>query len=168
MHCAPRIAVVALLVRALASPPVLLAQQQLFTPTGTQLIGLHAGYDATGKALGVGLNARLPLTPKLDLAPSGDLFFKDNGTWGQLNVDLVAPFADATTGNYFGMGASLVRNGGTATTPNSTHVGPDFVLGITSTHPGSLLARPYFEVHWTIVTGRNPFQLMAGLNFRFF
>ena len=165
MHHAQRVIAVAAL---LIAPGALLAQQQLYTPTGMQVIGLHAAYDATGKALGVGLQARLPLTARLDLAPSGDLFFKDNGTWGQLNLDLIAPFTDATTGNYFGIGGSLVRNGGTATAPNVTRLGPDFVLGVTSTHAGGLLARPYFEVHWTIVTGRNPFQVMGGLNFRFF
>lgn len=156
------------LAAALAATPALHAQRQYFAPTGIQLIGVHAAWDATGKALGVGLQARLPLTAKLDLAPSGDLFFKDEGTWGQLNLDLIAPFQDATSGNYFGLGASVVRTGGTATTPNTTHFGPDIVLGMTSTRPGKFLARPYFEARWTIVSGRNPFQLMAGLNFRFF
>jgi hypothetical protein len=157
----------ALAITLIAAAP-LQAQRQSFAATGMQVIGVHAAWDATGKALGVGLQARLPVTAKLDLAPSGDLFFKDNGTWGQLNLDLIGSFQDASTGNYFGIGASVVRSGGTATTPNSTHFGPDFVLGVTSTHPGTLLARPFFEARWTVVEGRNPFQLMAGLNFRFF
>ncbi|MFI5235037.1 MAG: hypothetical protein ACHQXA_04945 [Gemmatimonadales bacterium] len=152
----------------LAFPRPAAAQQMTFAAVGMQLIGIHAGYNWTDKAPGLGLQARLPLSPKVDLAPSGDLYFKDNATQGQLNLDILGPFGQPGKGGYFGFGLGIVRNGGSSTVSNTTRIGPDFVMGITSTKPASYLARPYFEVRWTIVTGPNPFQLLAGLNFRLF
>lgn len=157
------------IVLALALAPAAAAQQQVFAPTGTVQIGVHAAYDMTGKAPGVGMQMRLPLTVKLDLAPSGDLYFKNGSTYGALFLDLIAPFKNSTQGNYFGIGTAIVRNGGGGTAPNDTRIGPDVVLGVTSTRPrGTLLARPYFEARWTILTGPNPFSLIVGLNFRLF
>lgn len=154
---------------AVVSATAAAAQQQIFAPTGMVQIGVHASYDATGKAPGVGMQLRLPLTLTLDLAPSGDLYFKNGSTYGELNLDLIAPFKNSGQGNYFGIGTAIVRNGGSTTSANDTRIGPDVVLGVTSTKPkGSLLARPYFEVRWTILTGPNPFALIAGLNFRLF
>lgn len=157
----------ALLTVALAVPAA--AQQQVFLPTGAVMIGVHTSYDFTGKAPGVGMQLRLPLTPKMDLAPSGDLYFKNGVTYGQLDLDLVAPFKAQGAGNYFGVGTAIVRSGGNGTTPNDTRIGPDIVVGVTSTHPmGTLLARPFFELRWTILTGPNPLAATAGLNFRLF
>lgn len=157
----------ALLTVVAAAP--LAAQQQTFAPTGAVLIGVHTSYDFTGKAPGVGMQLRLPLTAKMDLAPGGDLYFKDGATYGQLDLDLVAPFKAQGAGNYFGVGTAIVRSGGNGTTPNDTRIGPDVVVGVTSTHPiGTLLARPFFEVRWTVLTGPNPLAATAGLNFRLF
>ncbi|MGB7212430.1 MAG: hypothetical protein WBC97_07340 [Gemmatimonadales bacterium] len=153
----------------IASTATLAAQQQTYAPTGAVMIGVHASYDLTGKAPGVGMQLRLPLTAKMDLAPSGDLYFKNGLTYGQLDLDLVAPFKAQGAGNYFGVGTAIVRSGGNGTTPNDTRIGPEVVVGITSTRPsGTLLARPYFEMRWTILTGPNPLALTAGLNFRLF
>lgn len=144
------------------------AQVQRFPATGMQLIGIHAAYDWPARAPGIGMQVRLPLTAKVDLYPNGDLYFKDNGTFGHINLDVLGPFGDPNKGSYIGLGASVVRSGGTASTPNTTRLGPDFVIGVTSTRPQRFLARLYFEVHWTVISGQNPFQLMTGLNFRFF
>ena len=133
-----------------------------------QLIGIHAAYNWTDKTLGLGLQARFPLSPKLDLAPSGDLYFKDDATRGQLNLDVIGPFGEQGKGGYFGFGLGIVRNGGSGTVTNTTRIGPNLVLGVTSTKPTSFPARPYFEARWTIITGPNPFQVAAGLNFKLF
>ena len=154
---------------SIAAPATATAQQDTYTPTGMILLGVHTAYDLTGKAPGVGMQLRLPLTAKLDLAPSGDLYFKDGTTYGQIILDLVAPFKAQGAGNYFGVGTAIVRSGAHGSVPNDTHIGPDFVFGVTTIHPtGTLLARPFFEVRWTIVTGPNPFTAVAGLNFRIF
>lgn len=154
---------------SMASAAPIAAQQQTYSPIGAVMIGVHASYDATGKAPGVGMQLRLPLTAKMDLAPSGDLYFKNGLTYGQLDLDLVAPFKAQGAGNYFGVGTAIVRSGGSGGTPNDTRIGPEVVVGVTSTHPsGTLLARPYFELRWTVLTGPNPLALTAGLNFRLF
>lgn len=154
---------------SIAAPATAAAQQDTYSPTGMILLGVHTTYDLTGKAPGVGMQLRLPLTAKLDLAPSGDLYFKDGATYGQIVLDLVAPFKAQGAGNYFGVGTTIVRDGGHGTVPNDTHIGPDVVFGVTTIHPtGTLLARPFFEMRWTIVTGPNPLAMVAGLNFRIF
>ncbi|MGH7592063.1 MAG: hypothetical protein ACREL2_11570 [Gemmatimonadales bacterium] len=153
----------------LASASSVAAQRQTYAPIGAVMIGVHTSYDATGNAPGVGMQLRLPLTSKMDLAPSGDLYFKNGVTYGQVDLDLVAPFKAQGAGNYFGVGTAIVRSGGNGTTPNDTRIGPEVLVGITSTHPaGTLLARPYFELRWTVLTGPNPLALTAGLNFRLF
>ncbi len=127
--------------------------------------GIRTGYDFDTEDWAIGLQARLPIAQILELIPSGDYFFVDNGNSFQLNADLAIPLAPRGA-LYAGGGAGLwIRDPGLPGVETQTKLGLNLLVGL---EPGRLRrsrVRWFVEARWFAIDGDNPFRLAAGVNF---
>lgn len=131
----------------------------------TLTAGLRGGYDFDVEAWSAGAQIGVALRPRLVLAPSGDLFFRDGRTDWQVNGDLV--LRPRPHGLIYGGGgvAAVHRASDGAEDEADTRVGANAFVGLST--PGlrrRARVRPFVEARWTFVDGESPFRLAFGLN----
>lgn len=119
------------------------------------------GYDFEAEAPFVGAGARIPLTSlPITLAPHGDFYFIDNGTYIQGNLDGLYSFPGVRFSPYVGAGLGL----GYIKPDNfdsDTEVGLNLLAG--ATFSGARL-NPYVQVRAN-VGGPETLGLSAGVIF---
>ena len=118
--------------------------------------GFRVGRDFENHAWSVGLLASIPVEQRLQLRPSGDLFFpKDGKTGWQANGDAAIPFGPGGT-VYGGGGIAFVHLNG-----DKTRTGYNLFFGLipSTAQNGS---RPFLEFRWTFVHDTSPFRLALG------
>lgn len=122
--------------------------------------GLRAGRDFENHAWSSGAVARIPVGKRLELRPSGDLFFPKGGKTGwQANGD-----ADI----LFGPGGTVYGGGGIAFTHlngDKTRTGYNLFFGLIGA-PAEARYKPFLEFRWTFVDGTSPFRLVGGVTRR--
>ena len=122
--------------------------------------GFRVGRDFENHAWSVGVVATIPVRQRLELRPSGDLFFpKDGKTGWQANGDAAIPFGPGGT-VYGGGGIAFVHLNG-----DKTRTGYNLFFGlIPSTAQTGW--RPFLEFRWTFVNDTSPFRLALGVTHR--
>jgi hypothetical protein len=124
-------------------------------------VGLRTGRDFENHAWSAGAQIRIPLRQKLELRPSADAFFPEQGKTGwQANGDADIMFGPGRT-VYGGGGIALVNlDGG-----DKTWTGYNLFFGLI---PAAAEARtkPFVEFRWTFVNNTSPFRLVAGFTRR--
>jgi hypothetical protein len=132
------------------------------TPSSSEL-GLRPGYDFDIDAWSFGAQLRLALGPggRIQIIPSGDLYFFDGNTDWQINVDAALRDRGAM---YFGGGLAITNRDFTGTGDEDTKYGGNLLAGLKIRMRRSPV-RPYIEGRWTFIEEENPFRLVVGLNF---
>jgi hypothetical protein len=123
-------------------------------------VGVRVGRDFENHAWSAGALARVPIGQRLELRPSGDVFFpKDGKTGWQANGDAAIPFGPGGT-VYGGGGIAFVHLDG-----DKTRTGYNLFFGlIPSTAQTGW--KPFLEFRWTFVHDTSPFRLVAGFTRR--
>jgi len=132
------------------------------TPSSSEL-GLRPGYDFDIDAWSFGAQLRLALGPggRIQIIPSGDLFFVDGNTDWQINIDAALRDRGAM---YFGGGLAIANRDFAGTGDEDTKYGGNLFAGLKIRMRRSPV-RPYIEGRWTFIEEENPFRLVVGLNF---
>lgn len=141
----------AALVFSVAAATVTEAQQRLH-------LGPHLSYNFDAEELGIGAQFSYPLARRLELYPSFDYYFVDNGSLWTLSADLKYRLLVDREWLYAGGGLNITRAsvGGNG----NTDAGLNLLAGL-ETRLGRV--HPYAEGRLTIGDG-SMFQLAAGLN----
>lgn len=122
--------------------------------------GLRGGRDFENHAWSLGGQASLPVSKNLELRPSGDYFFPEEGEKGwQLNGDAIVKSGAL----YGGGGVAFAHTNGTDETPT----GYNLFFGLTAT-ASSGRSKPFLEFRWTMINDTSPFRLALGFNYRVF
>jgi hypothetical protein len=127
---------------------------------GPIAVGPRVGRDFENKAWTVGGQIALPLGSRLELRPSGDLFFpRDEGMGWQLNGDAALHLGEGG-GLYVGGGIAFVH-------PDDadTETGYNLFFGL-STAPPHQRTKGFLEFRWTFVDDTSPFRLALGFLYR--
>lgn len=127
--------------------------------TGPRLGG-HLGYNFANAfdALALGAQLSYPITPRADLYPSFDYYFRDPGSLWSLNADL--KFRPPTRYGAFYVGGGLNISRASALGASNTDAHVNLLGGL----EGRRRSRaPYFELKWVVGEW---LQLVGGLNFR--
>lgn len=123
-------------------------------------VGPRVGREFDNKAWTVGGQAAVPLGRRLELRPSGDLFFPSGEGMGwQLNGDAAIRLGEGG-GLYAGGGVALVH-------PDDadTETGYNLFFGL-STAPPDQRSKGFLEFRWTFVDDTSPFHLALGFLYR--
>jgi hypothetical protein len=126
-------------------------------------IGFHAGYNFDVDRALAGAQVLLPVGRTVDLYPSFDYYFVDQGSLVGLSGDV--RFRLPTAGPsalYVGGGVNFLRAAASGT--SHTDTGWDILFGLESRHG---LTHPYIEGRVLNHNGSS-FQLGVGLNFTLF
>ena len=127
---------------------------------GPITVGPRVGRDFENHAWSVGGQITVPVKRRLELRPSGDVFFpKDGDTGWQANGD-VAIHVGQGGGLYGGGGVAFSHPGG-----GETKTGYNLFFGL-STAPPQQRTKPFLEFRWTFVNDTSPFRLALGLTYR--
>jgi hypothetical protein len=122
-------------------------------------IGPRAGRDFENHAWTLGGQISLPVGLRLELRPSGDLFFPKHGDTGwQLNGD-AAIHVGQGGGLYGGGGIAFFHPGG-----GKTFTGYNLFFGLSTAPPLDRL-KPFAEFRWTFVNDTSPFRLAVGFGY---
>ena len=129
--------------------------------------GVRGGYDFEEDGGLAGAQFRIPVVRQFALSPSFDVFFDENATEWQLNVDaLVRP--DVLAGLYVGAGAAFLNrdfDDFDLEEDSETEVGFNLLVGIEAGgRVGRTTLRPFAEARWTSVDEYDAFRLVAGFN----
>lgn len=123
-------------------------------------LGPRVGRDFENHAWSVGGQVVIPVGQRMELRPSGDLFFpRDAGTAWQANGDAAI---------RFGQGGGLYGGGGVAffhAANSDTKTGYNLFFGLSTAKPDDR-TKPFVEFRWTFVNHTSPFRLALGLNYR--
>ena len=143
---------------ALAMLPALAAVAQ--GQTNRMHLGPQINYDFDFEEIGIGAQFSAPLANRLEFYPSFVWFFKDPGTWWNVNADLKYRVAsDQPNWLYVGGGLNITRiDAGAA---DDTDVGLNLLAGAESLR-GRI--HPFAEARLIVGNGSR-FQIAAGLNF---
>jgi hypothetical protein len=121
--------------------------------------GPRAGRDFENHAWSLGGQASVPVGKNLELRPSGDVFFPEEGDKGwQLNGDAIVKSGSL----YGGGGVAFAHPGG-----GETKTGYNLFFGL-SAGASSGRTVPFLEFRWTFVNDTSPFRLALGFNYRVF
>jgi hypothetical protein len=126
-------------------------------------IGPHAGYNFDVDRALIGAQMLLPVGRSVELYPSFDYYFVDQGSLVGFSGDLKFRFPTGGPSMfYFGGGVNVLRAsaGGTS----NTDTGWDLLFGLESRRG---VTHPYIEGRVLNHSGSS-FQLAAGLNFTLF
>lgn len=127
--------------------------------TGPITIGPRVGRDFENHAWSLGGQVGIPVGKRLELRPSGDLFFPKHGDTGwQLNGDAAIHFGQGG-GLYGGGGVAFSHPGG-----GDTKTGYNLFFGL-STAPPLQRLKPFVEFRWTFVNDTSPFRLALGFTY---
>jgi hypothetical protein len=126
---------------------------------GPITIGPRVGRDFENHAWSLGGQIGIPVGKRLELRPSGDLFFPKRGDTGwQLNGDAALHFGQGG-GLYGGGGVAFSHPGG-----GDTKTGYNLFFGL-STAPPLQRLKPFVEFRWTFVNDTSPFRLALGFTY---
>jgi hypothetical protein len=127
---------------------------------GPFTIGPRVGRDFENHAWSLGGQIGIPVGKRLELRPSGDLFFPKHGDTGwQLNGDAAIHLGQGG-GLYGGGGVAFVHPGG----GGDTKTGYNLFFGL-STSPPLARLKPFVEFRWTFVNDTSPFRLALGFTY---
>jgi hypothetical protein len=122
--------------------------------------GVRAGRDFENHAWSAGALIRLPVGQRLELRPSGDVFFPKEGKNGwQINGDADIPFGPGGT-VYGGGGIAFVHLDG-----DKTRTGYNLFFGLIPSNT-QIGWKPFLEFRWTFVHDTSPFRLVGGFTRR--
>jgi len=122
-------------------------------------VGPRVGRDFENHAWSLGGQIGIPVGQRLELRPSGDLFFPKHGDTGwQLNGDAAIHFGQGG-GLYGGGGVAFSHPGG-----GETKTGYNLFFGL-STSPPLQRLKPFVEFRWTFVNDTSPFRLALGFTY---
>ncbi len=127
---------------------------------GPIAVGPRVGREFDNKAWTVGGQVAVPLGRRLELRPSGDLFFPSGEGMGwQLNGDAAIRLGEGG-GLYAGGGVAFVHpdDGGTET-------GYNLFFGLSTAAPYQR-TKGFLEFRWTFVDDTSPFHLALGFLYR--
>jgi hypothetical protein len=123
-------------------------------------VGTRAGRDFENHAWSLGAQARIPIGRRLELRPSADAFFPEDGKTGwQANGDADILFGPGKT-VYGGGGIAVVNLDG-----GETRTGYNLFFGLIGA-PAEAKTKPFIEFRWTFVNNTSPFRLVAGVTRR--
>jgi hypothetical protein len=126
---------------------------------GPITIGPRVGRDFENHAWSLGGQVGIPLGRRIEVRPSGDLFFPKRGDTGwQVNGD-VAIHVGQGGGLYGGGGIAFSHPGG-----GDTKTGYNLFFGLSTSPPLERL-KPFVEFRWTFVNDTSPFRLAAGFTY---
>ena len=126
---------------------------------GPITIGPRVGRDFENHAWSLGGQIGIPVGRRLELRPSGDLFFPKRGDTGwQLNGDAAIHFGQGG-GLYGGGGVAFSHPGG-----GDTKTGYNLFFGL-STSPPLQRLKPFLEFRGTFVNDTSPFRLALGFTY---
>ena len=145
---------------ALATVLMAFAAASYAEAQGRSHLGAHLGINTDFEDVYLGAHGTFPLTRRLELYPSFDVYFPDNGTLLGFNGDFkfLIP-TDKGFGFYVGPGLGILYQ--SFDDDDDTSVGLNLFGGIESRR-GQV--HPYLEVR-TLVHDNTSFQLAVGLNF---
>jgi opacity protein-like surface antigen len=122
--------------------------------------GIRAGRDFENHAWSAGALLRLPVQQRLELRPSGDVFFPKEGKKGwQINGDADIPFGPGGT-VYAGGGIAFVH-----LDDDKTRTGYNLFFGLIPSNAQTGW-KPFVEFRWTFVHDTSPFRLVGGFTHR--
>ncbi|HEX8693484.1 MAG TPA: hypothetical protein VF746_13765 [Longimicrobium sp.] len=130
--------------------------------------GVRGGYDFEEEGGTAGAQFRIPLVRQLAIVPSADVFFDDDESaseW-QINADAVLR-PDALAGLYFGAGAAFLNRDfdlGDLEEDSDTEVGFNLLVGLDGGRISGSSLRPFVEGRWTNVDDYDAFRLNVGIN----
>lgn len=130
-------------------------------------VGIHGGYDYSGRASVLGAQARLPLIPGglVELVPNGSVTFLTGLKEYQGGVDLVAVSGGRRGGLYAGAGVAW-RNTLWEGGERETRRAPTVVVGVQTRASASVPFATQLEMRWTYPEGVfRPRVLSLGVNF---
>jgi hypothetical protein len=126
---------------------------------GPITIGPRTGRDFENHAWSVGGQIGVPVGRRLELRPSGDVFFpKDGDTGWQVNGDAAIHLGQGG-GLYGGGGVAFSHPGG-----GETKTGYNLFFGLSTAPPNQRL-KPFVEFRWTFVNDTSPFRLALGFTY---
>ncbi|HET8833496.1 MAG TPA: hypothetical protein VFN08_02115 [Gemmatimonadales bacterium] len=126
---------------------------------GPITIGPRVGRDFENHAWSLGGQIGIPAGKRLELRPSGDLFFPKHGDTGwQLNGDAAIHLGQGG-GLYAGGGVAFSHPGG-----GGTKTGYNLFFGLGTSPPLQRL-KPFVEFRWTFVNDTSPFRLALGFTY---
>jgi hypothetical protein len=126
---------------------------------GPITIGPRVGRDFENHAWSLGGQIGIPVRSRLELRPSGDLFFPKHGDTGwQLNGDAAIHLGQGG-GLYAGGGVAFSHPGG-----GDTKTGYNLFFGLGTSPPLQRL-KPFVEFRWTFVNDTSPFRLALGFTY---
>ena len=126
---------------------------------GPITIGPRVGRDFENHAWSLGGQIGIPVGRRLELRPSGDLFFPKRGDTGwQINGDAAIHFGQGG-GLYGGGGVAFSHPGG-----GDTKTGYNLFFGLGTSPPLQRL-KPFIEFRWTFVNDTSPFRLALGFTY---
>lgn len=118
--------------------------------------GAHLGYNFDADALLLGAQVSWPVSPRVDIYPSFDIYFVDPGSLWALNFDVKYRPPTRYGAWYLGGGLNLLHgNGGSDTNLN-------LFTGLEGRRGGT---RPYVEARFIIGDGSS-FQIVGGFSVR--
>jgi hypothetical protein len=156
-----RLALVGLLA-ALLAPVTARAQYRRSNSLvhGPISIGPRVGRDFENHAWSLGGQISVPVGRRLELRPSGDLFFPRHGDTGwQVNGDAAIHLGQGG-GLYGGGGIAFSHPGG-----GQTKTCYNLFFGLSTSPPLERL-KPFAEFRWTFVNDTSPFRLALGFSYR--
>lgn len=126
---------------------------------GPITVGPRVGRDFENHAWSVGGQIGIPMGKRLELRPSGDLFFPKDAKMGwQANGDAAIHLGQGG-GLYGGGGVAFYHPGG-----GETKTGYNLFFGL-STAPPLQRLKPFIEFRWTFVNNTSPFRLVSGFTY---
>ena len=126
---------------------------------GPITIGPRVGRDFENHAWSLGGQLGIPVGRRLEVRPSGALFFPKHGDTGwQLNGDAAIHLGQGG-GLYAGGGVAFSHPGG-----GETKTGYNLFFGL-STSPPLQRLKPFAEFRWTFVNDTSPFRLAVGFTY---
>jgi hypothetical protein len=126
---------------------------------GPITIGPRVGRDFENHAWSLGGQIGVPVGKRLELRPSGDVFFPKHGDTGwQLNADAAIHLGQGG-GLYAGGGVAFSHPGG-----GKTKTGYNLFFGLGTSPPLQRL-KPFAEFRWTFVNDTSPFRLALGFTY---
>lgn len=120
--------------------------------------GLRAGRDFENRAWSLGGQVVVPIGERLELRPSGDLFFPRGPTGWQANGDAAIRIGPGG-GIYGGGGVALASLDG-----GGSETGYNLFFGLSTASPRDRL-KSFLEFRWTFLDAESPFRLAGGFNY---
>ena len=163
MKSTPLRILVVLLALALLAPPAEAQRRGRGRPAAQAYgprFGVHLGYNFDADGALVGAQMSWPMTPRVILYPSFDLYFVDTGSLWSLNADLKFRPPTRTGALYAGGGLNFSRRSVSGNSGSDT--GLNLLVGVEGRRTRSA---PYVEAKIILADGSS-FQIAGGFSFR--